>query len=182
VTDEVDVAIVGAGFAGMYMLHRARGLGLTARAIEAWSGVGGTWYWNRYPGAAATSSPSSTPTASPRSWPRSGSGPSDTPHEGVDLAGLRVGLIGTGSSGIQSIPVIAAEAAHLTVFQRTPAYSVPAHNGPLDPAEQAEVKARYAELRAANRQLPSAIEPTGIRTIADHHQLDAIVFATASTP
>jgi cation diffusion facilitator CzcD-associated flavoprotein CzcO len=90
------------------------------------------------------------------------------PHEGVDLAGVRVGVIGTGSSGIQSIPVIAEQAEHLTVFQRTPAYSVPAHNGPLDPAEQAEVKARYAELRAANRSCrrPSGPGSPAARSVA----------------
>jgi cyclohexanone monooxygenase len=74
------------------------------------------------------------------------------PHEGVDLAGRRVGVIGTGSSGIQAIPMIAAEARHLTVFQRTPAYSVPAHNGPLAPEVQADVKARYDELRRQARR------------------------------
>jgi cation diffusion facilitator CzcD-associated flavoprotein CzcO len=243
VAQEVDLAIVGAGFAGMYMLHRARGLGLQARVIEAGSGVGGTWYWNRYPGARCdvesleysygfseelaqgwewteryaaqaeilryaehvadrfdlrrditfdTRVTSAAFDEAAARWrvatdrgeelsarfvvlatgclsaanlhdiPGRGSFAGPTyhtgrwPHEGVDLAGVRVGVIGTGSSGIQSIPVIAAEAEHLTVFQRTPAYSVPAHNGPLDPAEQAEVKARYAELRAANRELPSA--------------------------
>ena len=56
------------------------------------------------------------------------------PHEGVDFSGQRVGIIGTGSSAIQSIPIIAAQAKHLTVFQRTANFSVPAHNGPIDPA------------------------------------------------
>jgi len=76
------------------------------------------------------------------------------PHEPVDLAGRRVGVIGTGSSGVQSIPVIAAEAARVTVFQRTPAYTVPARNRPLTDAEVAEVKADYPAFRAANAQMP----------------------------
>ena len=69
------------------------------------------------------------------------------PHEEVDFSGLRVAVIGTGSSAIQSIPVIAKQAAHLTVFQRTANYSVPAQNRPLDPAEVATVKADYRGLR-----------------------------------
>ncbi|HYI60366.1 MAG TPA: NAD(P)/FAD-dependent oxidoreductase [Acidimicrobiales bacterium] len=234
----VDVVVVGAGFAGLYMVHRARELGLDVVGIEAADGVGGTWWWNRYPGARCdvesleysysfdedlqqewewTERYAGQPeilryldhvadrfdlrphfrfgtrvTAATwdegraRWWVETDAG--DTvkarfvvmatgclssamepaipgrdsfagathhtgrwPHEGVDLAGRRVGVIGTGSSGIQAIPVIAEEAAELTVFQRTPAYSVPARNGPLDPVEAKEVKARYAELRAANR-------------------------------
>jgi cation diffusion facilitator CzcD-associated flavoprotein CzcO len=74
----------------------------------------------------------------------------------VDFSGQRVGVIGTGSSAVQSIPIIAEQADHLTVFQRTAAYAVPAWNRPLDPIEQKEVKADYAALRAANRQMPSA--------------------------
>ena len=235
----LDVLIVGAGFAGLYALHRMRGLGLSARVLEAGTGVGGTWFWNRYPGArcdiesmeysyqfseelqqewewteryaaqpeilayanhvadrfdlrrdiqlearvvrahfdeaagrwrVATEageafsarfvimatgclSAANTPQIEGREefcgdtyhtgrWP----------HEGVDFAGKRVGIIGTGSSAIQSIPLIAREAAQLTVFQRTPNYSVPAHNGPLDPAVQARVKAEYRDFRARNKQ------------------------------
>ncbi|WP_457255096.1 flavin-containing monooxygenase [Pedococcus sp. P5_B7] len=70
------------------------------------------------------------------------------PHDGADFSGLRVGVIGTGSSGVQSIPLIAEQAAHLSVFQRTPAYVIPARNGPLDDDVQREFKARYAEHRA----------------------------------
>jgi cyclohexanone monooxygenase len=76
------------------------------------------------------------------------------PHEGVDFSGKRVGVIGTGSSAIQSVPLIAQEAEHLTVFQRTPSYSVPAHNGPLDPEERDRVKADYASFRARNALMP----------------------------
>ena len=77
------------------------------------------------------------------------------PHEDVDFIGQRVAVIGTGSSAIQSIPIIAEQASQLTVFQRTPNYSVPAHNAPLDPAYVAEVKANYPELRAKARSRPT---------------------------
>jgi cation diffusion facilitator CzcD-associated flavoprotein CzcO len=74
------------------------------------------------------------------------------PHEGVDFTGLRVGQIGTGSTGIQSIPVIAAQAAALTVFQRTANYSTPARNHPLSPEFQAWVKANYGEIVETMRE------------------------------
>jgi cation diffusion facilitator CzcD-associated flavoprotein CzcO len=74
------------------------------------------------------------------------------PHEGVDFSGKRVAVIGTGSSAIQSIPIIASQAAHLYVFQRTPNYTIPAHNRPLDPEYQAAVKADYAGIRARAKQ------------------------------
>jgi cation diffusion facilitator CzcD-associated flavoprotein CzcO len=74
------------------------------------------------------------------------------PHGGVDFSGKRVGIIGTGSSAIQSIPIIARQAAHLYVFQRTPNYTIPAHNVPLEPAYQASVKADYAGMRARAKQ------------------------------
>jgi cyclohexanone monooxygenase len=234
-----DVVIVGAGFAGMYMLHRCRQAGLSAQVFEAGSGVGGTWYWNRYPGARcdvesmeysygfdeelqqewewteryapqpeilqyaehvadrfdlrkdivfdtkvttaaydedratwrvqtdqghdvacrfvvmATGclSSANTPDIEGKD---SFEGPTYHtglwPHEGVDFTGLRVAVIGTGSSAVQSIPIIAQQAEQLTVFQRTATYAVPAWNRPLDPQEVAEIKAHYAELREANRQ------------------------------
>ena len=78
------------------------------------------------------------------------------PHEGVDLSGLRAAVIGTGSSGVQSIPVIAQQAEHLTVFQRSAQYSIPARNRPVDPDLVAEIKADYAGFRARNRLQPSA--------------------------
>src|SRR6185503_4839436 len=74
------------------------------------------------------------------------------PHEGVDFTGQRVGVIGTGSSAIQSIPLIAAQAAHLVVFQRTPNFSVPARNAPLDPEHERRVKAGYADFRRQARE------------------------------
>jgi cyclohexanone monooxygenase len=233
-----DVVVVGAGFAGMYMLHRLRGLGARAVVFEAGDDVGGTWYWNRYPGArvdvecvnysfsfssdleqdypwaeryapqpeilryarhvadrfglrpdirfgtrvtaARYDEPSrtwrvqtdrgddvtarylvmATGCLSAAKLPEvAGTGAflgrsyhtAHWPHEGVDFSGLRVGLIGTGSSGVQSIPVIAGQAADLTVFQRTPAYSLPARNRPLNPGELEGVQARYGEWRQAAR-------------------------------
>jgi cyclohexanone monooxygenase len=237
------MVIVGAGFAGMYMLHKARQLGIDAEVFEAGSGVGGTWYWNRYPGARCdiesmeysygfdealqqewewteryapqpeilryaehvadrfdlrtgitfdTRVTSATYDEDSATWRVQTDGGHDLrcrylvmatgclssantpdipgkddftgptyhtglwPHEGVDFSGRRVGIIGTGSSALQAIPIIAAEAAHLTVFQRTATYAVPAWNHPLDPDEVAKVKANYAEFREANRQMPSA--------------------------
>ena len=235
----LDAVIVGAGFAGMYMLHRLRGMGFKARVYEAGSGVGGTWYWNRYPGARcdvesmqysyqfseelqqewvwseryaaqpeilryanhvadrfdlrrdiqfntrvhsavfdetadrwvldvgpgdqvtsthcimATGCLSSANTPKFAGLDRFRGETYHTghwPHEGVDFSGKRVGIIGTGSSAIQSIPIIARQAAHLYVFQRTPNYMIPAHNGPLDPAYQAAIKADYAGMRTRAKQ------------------------------
>ena len=244
---DVDIVVVGAGFAGLYMIHRARLLGLSVRVFEAGTDVGGTWYWNRYPGARcdvesmeysysfdddlqqewewtekyagqpeilryaqhvadrfdlrrditfSTRVVSATFDELGATWSvdtdngehvtsrflvmatgclssanvpvidgaESFRGPSfhtgQWPHEGVDLSGHRVGLIGTGSSAIQSIPIIADQAAHLTVFQRTPNYSVPARNAPIDPDHVAHVKSNYAELRKANRQQQAAFGAT----------------------
>jgi len=238
--DSLDVVIVGAGFAGLYMLHRARKMGLRARVLEAGGGVGGTWYWNRYPGARcdveSLEYSYSFDEALQQEWKwseryagqaeilsylehvtdrfdlrkdiefnrrvtsarfdgkrwlaRSGdfeaqasflvmatgclSSTNEPPFEGlasfagatyhtgrwphtpVDFTGKRVGIIGTGSSSVQSIPIIAAQAKELVVFQRTATYSVPARNAPLDPAEEARVKADYAGLRARNRQMINA--------------------------
>jgi cyclohexanone monooxygenase len=235
----VDAVIVGAGFAGLYMLHRLRGLGLSARVFEAGEGVGGTWYWNRYPGARCdvesmdysysfsdelqqewrwTERYASQPEilkyinhvadrfdlrrdialetrvtaavfdeATSRWTIRTDRGEEvsaqfcimatgclstaqvpkypglesfkgkwyhtgNWPHEGVDFTGQRVGVIGTGSSAIQSIPIIARQAAHLFVFQRTPNFSVPAHNAPLDPDYERRVKANYADFRQQARE------------------------------
>jgi len=233
-----DAIVVGAGFAGLYMLHRLRGLGYRTRVLEAADGVGGTWYWNRYPGARCdvqsmdysfsfdaeleqewdwsekyatqpeilryanhvadrfdlrrdiqfeTRVASARYDEKARSWhieteagerfntrfyiiatgclsvPKAVDIPgqhafegatyhtADWPREGVDFSGLEVGVIGTGSSAIQSIPIIAAQARKLTVFQRTPAFSLPAFNRALDDAERAAWRARYPEHRAASR-------------------------------
>jgi cyclohexanone monooxygenase len=237
VSERRDIVVVGAGFAGLYMLHRARGLGLSVRVFEAGSGVGGTWYWNRYPGARCdvesmeysyqfddklqqewhwserfatqpeimryanhvadrfdlrrdiqfdTRVVAATYDEKAARWTvRTDDGAETSaqflvmatgclsstnlpeikglesfagdryhtgawPHEQVDFRGKRVGVIGTGSSAIQSIPIIAEQAKALTVFQRTANFSVPAYNAPLDPAYEARIKADYANFRARN--------------------------------
>ncbi|RZT88117.1 cation diffusion facilitator CzcD-associated flavoprotein CzcO [Pseudonocardia sediminis] len=234
-TTDLDAVVVGAGFAGLYMLHRLRGLGMGALVLERASGVGGTWYWNRYPGARCDSESyyycyafskeleqewewteryprqpeikryldhvtdrfdlrrdirfDTAVTAArydedSRSWAvTTDAGDTLTcrylitavgclsaanvpdipgletfagrwnhtgrwPHEGVDVTGKRVGIVGTGSTGIQAIPVLAEDAAHLTVFQRTANYSIPARNGPLSAEESAAYKASYDDIRA----------------------------------
>jgi cyclohexanone monooxygenase len=231
---DFDAIVVGAGFAGLYMLHKLRRLGMTAHVFEAGDDVGGTWYWNRYPGARcdvesmeysysfdedleqewhwteryATQpeilryvqyvadrfdlrrdiSFSTRVTAmtfdevselwtvetdrgaklSARycimatgclSTPNRPNIPGLDgfrggvyqtglwPHEGVALAGQSVAVIGTGSSAIQAIPVIAREAAQVTVFQRTPNYVAPAHNHPMSAEYEADFKAHYRERR-----------------------------------
>ncbi|WP_454789741.1 flavin-containing monooxygenase [Mycolicibacterium lutetiense] len=230
----VDVVVVGAGFAGLYALHRLRGQGLSVRVFEAADGVGGVWYWNRYPGARCdvesvdysysfdedlqqewnwTEKYATQPEIlaylnhvadrfdlrrdisfetrvtdmvldeKTMRWEvRSDRGDvvsarfcilavgplsnanipaiegldsfagevyhtAHWPHEGVDFTGKRVGVIGTGSSGIQAIPHIARQAEQLVVFQRTPNYSVPAGNVPLDDETRTAQKAGYAERR-----------------------------------
>ena len=239
----LDMLIVGAGFAGMYMLVRARELRLNVQVLETGDDVGGTWYWNRYPGArcdiesleysygfdqalqqewhwserfapqpeilayachvaerfdlrrdiafgqklagarydeaqaawlAATESGRefrarfvvmatgclssanlpAIPGVETFAGPRYHTG--QWPHAPVDFMGLRVGVIGTGSSAVQSIPEIARQARELTVFQRTATYSVPAWNAPLDPAYEARVKADYPGFRVRNALMPAA--------------------------
>ena len=238
-TAEYDVVIVGAGFSGLYMLHKMRELGFSARIFEAGNGVGGTWFWNRYPGArvdiesqeysysfspelenewqwteryasqpellaylnhvadrfdlrrdieletrvtAATFDESasrwivttdrgqrvsakfcvmatgclSVPKEPDFPGVENFKGPSyhtgRWPQEGVDFTGQTVGVIGTGSSAIQSIPMIAEQAKHVYVFQRTPNFSVPAHNGPVDPNVVSDWREHRAEYRAQARQ------------------------------
>ena len=235
----LDAVVVGAGFGGLYMLHRLRGLGLSTQVFEAGDGVGGTWYWNRYPGArcdvesmdysysfsdelqqewkwseryaaqpeilsyinhvadrfdlrrdvqlstrvtsAVFDDASSRWTVETDRGERGAArfcimatgclsdaqvpdipgretfaGPwyhtGRWPHGGVDFTGQRVAVIGTGSSAIQSIPIIARQARHLFVFQRTPNYSMPAHNAPLDPEYERRVKASYADFRRQARE------------------------------
>jgi cyclohexanone monooxygenase len=230
----VDVVVVGAGFAGLYALHKFRSQGLSVRVFEAAPDVGGTWYYNRYPGARcdvesvdycysfseelqqdwtwtekyatqneilaylnwvadkldlrgditfgtrvnsaeldeqtlrwtvttdagdsvqtrfvvmATGPLSASITPAFAGLDTFGGEIYHTahwPHEGVDFTGKRVAVIGTGSSGVQSIPIIAEQAQHLYVFQRTPNYSVPAGNRPLSAEEVADIKANYAERR-----------------------------------
>lgn len=238
-TKNYDVVVVGAGFAGMYLLHRMRQLGLSTRVYEQGTGVGGTWYWNRYPGARcdiesmqysysfsnelqqewewterfaaqpeilkyanhvadrfnlrsdiqfntrvtsavfnedsnrwtvslddgsrvsahhvvmATGSLSNARTPDFKglsSFKGKTYHTGHWPHEGVDFTGLRVGVIGTGSSAIQSIPIIAEQAKHVTVFQRTPNFSLPARNHDLTPDYQHSWKKDYPELRRRARE------------------------------
>jgi len=235
---DYDAVVVGAGFGGMYMSHRLRGRGLKVQGFERGGGVGGTWYWNRYPGCRCdvesmeysyqfspdlqqdwewserysaqpeilayaehvaarfdigsmyrfntavtgaqyddqqhlwrvTTDQGDTVTAryvimatgclSTANMPDFeglADFTGDTyhtgawPHDGVDFSGKRVAVIGTGSSAIQSIPLIARQAQSLTVFQRTPNYSIPAQNRPIDQHMVADIKANYDEFRARNK-------------------------------
>ena len=241
---DLDVIIVGAGVAGLYAIHKLRGLGFTVRAYEAGDGVGGTWYWNRYPGCRCDVESLEYSFAFDNDlqqdwrWPeRYGGQPaildyvnhvadrfdlrrdivfetriasalydSDAalwtirtdkgetvvapycimatgnlstprnpdipgidsfkgdwhhtglwPHEGVDFAGKRVGVIGTGSSGVQSIPHIAEQADELYVFQRTANFSLPARNEPMTDARERPHKATYEERRIAAYDTPFGI-------------------------
>ena len=239
---DIDALVVGAGFAGLYMLHRLRGMGMSVRVIEAGAGVGGTWYWNRYPGARCDvesveySYGFSEELQQQWQWSerfaaqpeilrylehvaeRFGLYPdiqfntrvlaahfdaqaarwrvstddgyynarfcvmatgclssankpdmpgladyrgrvlytSCWPHEEVSFAGQRVGLIGTGSSGVQATPEIAKQAEHLYVFQRTANWSVPARNTAIDAAQVTAVKGDYQGFRARQRKLGAA--------------------------
>jgi cyclohexanone monooxygenase len=243
-TAHCDVVVVGAGLGGLYMLHRLRALGLSVKVVEAGSDVGGTWFWNRYPGCRCDvesmeySYSFSDPLQQEWKWPeRYGTQPeilryinhvadrfdlrrdirfntrvvsaifddADNqwtvttdqgdvvsasfcimatgnlstpkvpefkglasfeggwyhtglwPAEGVDFAGQRVAVIGTGSSGVQMIPHIAQQAKHLYVFQRTANFSLPARNAPLDPEKERVHKAEYPERRRAAYDTPFGI-------------------------
>lgn len=235
--EQIDVVIVGAGFGGLYALHSVRELGLSVRVIEAGSGVGGVWHWNRYPGARCdvdsveysysfspeleqewtwssrfakqpeileylnhvadrfdlrrdiqfdTRVTSATYDERTQRWdlgldngeqliarycifaagnlssvnrpdiPGIERFTGETYHtgawpDGVDFVGKRVGLIGTGSTGIQVSSAVAEEAEHLYVFQRTAHFSVPACDHPLDEDFVAKIKATYPERRALAR-------------------------------
>ncbi len=240
----VDAVIVGAGFAGMYMLHRLRSLGLSVRVFEAATGVGGTWFWNRYPGArcdvesmqysysflnelqqewkwserfaaqpeilryanhvadrldlrrniefetrvtdavydednslwqirtdkgeavsarycvmavGCLSSARTPDFKGLESFQGKTYHTGEWPHEGVDFTGKRVGVIGTGSSAIQAIPVIAEQAAHLTVFQRTPNFSIPSRNTAMPAEYEQWWKAHYPEQRQKARQMRTGV-------------------------
>lgn len=233
VVDHFDAIIIGAGIAGMYQLYRLRQLGLVVRVYEAGTGVGGTWYWNRYPGCRFDSESysygysfskellqewewsehfaaqpetlrylnyvadkfdlrrdiqfnaritSATYDEAENCWEiRTEKGASARakflitaigvlsapqmpkiegldsyqgewrhtglwPHTPVQFAGKRVGVIGTGATGVQLITEIAKEVAHLTVFQRTPNFCAPLRNAPIDPETQKKIKASYPEI------------------------------------
>ena len=244
-SETLDAVVIGAGFAGLYSLHRLRDqLGLNVRAFDTADDVGGTWYWNRYPGARSdiesywysysfdedlqqewtwsehfaaqpeilrylnhvadcfdlrrdirfgTRVNSAVFNEKSRRWtvetsdgncveaqylisglgnlslPREPdfSGLSDFtgevywtgrwPKERVDFIGKRVAIVGTGASAIQAIPLIAEQAAHLTVFQRTADYATPLQNRPLKPEESAAIKAKYPELRREQRKAYAGI-------------------------
>ena len=251
-----DAIVVGAGVGGLYAIYRLRKLGLAVRAFEAGGGVGGTWYWNRYPGCRCDvesmeySYSFSDELQQEWQWPeRYGTQPeilryinhvadrfdlrrdiefntrvkeavfdSKTntwtvttdkgtaatarfcimatgnlstprtpnylglesfkgkwyhtglwPHEGVDFTGLRVGVIGTGSSGVQSIPIIAKQAKHLYVFQRTANFSLPARNAPMDPDKESAHKAQYPQRRRAAFDTPFGIAgyPAPVKSALD---------------
>jgi len=251
----LDALIVGAGFAGLYQLKRLRDAGFSAHVVEAGDGVGGTWYWNRYPGARcdieSLEYQYGFEADLPREWKwseRYATQPeilayinhvadrfdlrkdmsfntrvtaahfdegmnrwrvsTDTgaaylarfcimatgclsaarvpdfkgldsyrgewyhtgawPHEGVDFTGKTVGIIGTGSSAIQSIPHIARQAKHLTVFQRTANFSVPAHNGPIDKDYEAQLVNDYLAFRKAALESGSGI----VRPMPEKSALD----------
>ena len=236
---DFDAIIIGAGLSGMYQLYRARELGLSVRVFEAGTEVGGTWYWNRYPGARFDSESYSYGYSfssdlleewewsehfagqpetlryckyvadkfdlrrdiqfksrvkaarydeTTRSWTitlEGGSrfttrflitaiGPLSTPtlpriegiddfkgerfhtarwpRERVDFRGKRVAVIGTGATGVQTIQTIASEVGHLTVFQRTPNWCAPLHNGKIDPETQKKIKAGYPDMFARCRE------------------------------
>ncbi|MBH68924.1 MAG: cyclohexanone monooxygenase [Rhodospirillaceae bacterium] len=240
---KLDALIIGAGFSGLYQLMSLRDkLGLSVKVVEAGDGVGGTWYWNRYPGARCDSESHSysyyfsdelleewewserypghaevvrylnfvadklnlkkdiqfnlrvssarydeennswkvqteqgdcfectylitavgclSSTNIPHfpghdtfqgDWYHTGK----WPHEGVDFTGKRVGQIGTGSTGIQAVPVIADTAEHLTVFQRTANYSVPAQNGPLSQEFQDYLREHRSQIKETIRTTPN---------------------------
>jgi cation diffusion facilitator CzcD-associated flavoprotein CzcO len=233
-----DAIIVGAGVSGLYLLQRLREAGLSVLVIDQASGVGGTWFWNRYPGArcdiesmtysyswsheleqewtwseryagqaeilrylehvtdrfglrphlrlGTRVAAASFDEAGQRWSVVTGDGDRLTaaflvmatgclsvpripdipglerfagelhhtglwPHGGVDVAGKRVGVIGTGSSVVQALPIIAAEAGQVTVFQRTANFSVPAFNAPLSEEAVADRKSRYERFRSKAR-------------------------------
>ena len=262
---EIDAVVVGAGFSGLYMLHRLREQGFTTRLFEAADGVGGTWFWNRYPGARCDSESHyycySFSDEIRKTWKWScrypaqaeilgylnfvadqldlkkdidfgtrvlagsydeethrwlvetdkgetvmarflitGVGNTSTPakpaipgletfsgkvyytalwpKEKVDFTGQRVGLIGTGSSGIQSTPVIAEQADHLTVFQRTANYSVPARNHDLTDDMRRELEENYDEMRrlllASPIGMPFEIPQKSALEVSDEERKDTL--------
>jgi cyclohexanone monooxygenase len=266
--DAYDAIVVGAGLSGLYMLHRLKEAGFSAVVFEAGSGVGGTWFWNRYPGArcdvksvdysytfsdelsqewdwSQVYAPqpeilsylehvadrfdlrpsivlnarvtSATFEDGPGMWTVatdrgdvatarhliSATGSLSVPNipdlpgldnfsgatyftgrwpaEGVDFTGRRVAVIGTGSSGVQAIPMIARDAARLTVLQRTAAFVVPAQNRPVDPDETAAVKAKYPEHRAMQWSNPSgtSVPPSEVSAFSVSPEERAATFQQA---
>jgi cation diffusion facilitator CzcD-associated flavoprotein CzcO len=242
-----DAIVVGAGFAGLYAVHRLASEGLSVRGLEAASGVGGTWFWNRYPGARCdvesvdysysfdeelqdtwtwTERYAGQPEllayldhvadrfelrrhyefntevvgaqfdSSDGAWHvRTAEGDvhrgrflmcatgclstlnrpdlpgvedfggevyytADWPHDEPDFHGKHVGVVGTGSSGIQAIPLIAAQAEELVVFQRSPNYSVPMPNHPWSTDDMRRIRAEYPERRRKSAYAPAGTPHT----------------------
>ena len=242
--ETVDAVVVGAGFSGMYQLHRLREMGLSVQVFEAGEDVGGTWFWNRYPGArvdiesmaysfsfskeleqdwvwsekyspqpellryaqhvadrfdlkrnitfntrvesahfdddkdewlittecgkrvraryfvmaTGVLSAAKTPDIAGRDSYKGETYQTGLwPKEGVDFTGKRVAIIGTGSSAVQSIPLIAEEADELVVYQRTAAFSTPAFNRPLSNSEIDTMKGNYEQYRQEQRLSPAGI-------------------------
>ena len=266
--EHFDAIIIGAGVTGLYQLYRLRQLGFSVRVYEDGSGVGGTWYWNRYPGCRFDSESYtygysfSKELLQEWDWKEHFSGQPENerylnyvadkfdlrrdiqfnafvssavyderenrwqvqtedgrraeaqflitavgilsarylpdfagidsfkgdwchtarwPKEGMDLAGKRVGVIGTGATAVQLIPEIAKEVSHLTVFQRTANYCTPLWNGPIDPDWQREIKASYPEIFKKCSETPasfmhqfdprSALEVSAEERLAQHERL-----------
>ena len=266
-SDRPDVLIVGAGFAGMYAIHRFRNQGLSVLALEAGSDVGGTWYWNRYPGARCDvpsleySYGFSEDLEQEWDWPEVFSAQPDIlryanhvadrfdlrrdirfntrvtavtyleddnrwrletdtgetleakycvmatgclsvpntpeipgadsfegrvlhtgrwPKEPVDLSGKRVAIIGTGSSGVQAIPELARQAAHLTVFQRTPVYTVPANRKAMRAAVQDEFRANYRQIREMQQNNAGGV--SGFRPVKSTSRAERAADRTLNLP
>ena len=261
--EQFDVIIIGAGVTGLYQLHLLRQLGLSVRVFEDGGGVGGTWYWNRYPGCRFDSESYtygysfSEELLQEWDWKEHFSGQPENerylnyvadkfdlrrdiqldarvasavynehenrwqvqtedgrrakaqflitavgvlsaryipdfegidqfkgawchtarwPKEGMDLAGKRVGVIGTGATAVQLIPEIAKEVAHLTVFQRTANYCVPLRNSLIDPVWQREIKASYPEIFKKCMETPGAFihqfDPRSALEVSEEERLE----------
>ncbi|MBF6568249.1 MAG: NAD(P)/FAD-dependent oxidoreductase [Candidatus Binataceae bacterium] len=254
--EHYDAVVIGAGFGGLYALHYLREMGLSVRVYDGAAGVGGTWWWNRYPGARvdfpggpfycytfseelvqewdwAETQPDQPAVLAYldyvadrfnlrrdiqlETWVHDACYDEDRqrwmietsagarvstqflicavgtlsaaykpdipgiddfagesyhsgrwPHKPVSFAGKRVGVIGTGSSGVQAIPEIASEAAHLTVFQRTPQYTIPARNRPIDPEVIRQARENWAAIRAKMNASPSG----SLFEVSDRSALD----------
>jgi cation diffusion facilitator CzcD-associated flavoprotein CzcO len=249
----LDVVVIGAGFGGLYAVHKLRELGFSVQGFEKGGDVGGVWYWNRYPGARCdcesyyysysfsdelqqswrwtqrypeqpeiltylshvadrfdlrrsfrfdTAVTKMTFDEAAGLWTVTTDGgeryatrfvvsavgcisaiqtpdypgldgfagdivfTAAWPHDGLDVAGKRVGIIGTGASGVQAIPILARQAAHLTVFQRTPNFVLPARNAPLEPEWEAWVQDHYDEIRAKCLSSPGAVPWDGVHRSA----------------
>ena len=261
--EQFDAIIIGAGVTGLYQLYRLRELGLSVQVFEDGSGVGGTWYWNRYPGCRFDSESYtygysfSEELLQEWDWKEHFSGQPENerylnyvadkfdlrrdiqfdarvssavynegegrwhvqtedgrraeaqylitavgilsaryvpdfvgldsykgnwchtarwPKEGMDLAGKRVGVIGTGATAVQLIPEIAKEVSHLTVFQRTANYCTPLRNGPIGPEWQRQIKASYPEIFQKCSETPTSFihqfDPRSALEVSPEERLD----------